>query len=334
MHTLNILIACVTLAVAIPRRDAPEWTRSQMKMVCNLLVKNTDPSPADSLAPASPNKPPACKPVGVGCSSSSECCGNECIGGICLDWTEARASSFCHGFPPSNPCRGDCSTGSYCVQSPGGFCTCMLRNTSISPPDVACYPLYHPCSASSQCCSGSCSGICTPWSKPRTYPNRGNKCTADGQPCTSDASCCSSSCVNRICTNWNAADIVNRTGDLCGGSGSLCFGICFGGQICSSTGNDCACTQRAPQRTDAATAVTDNAQETPGRAHPATTSGIECGQAGMCPDNYLCCNGQYNQWCCPNGKICGCGQPWDRCGGWHGCSWPGSNSSCRVTTCW
>lgn len=116
----------------------------------------------------------ACRPNGVECNNSSQCCAGTCEGGLCRPGTPAPcvpAGSGCTN--PTQCCTGICEVG-VCRTAP-----CRAVDTN--------------CAVDLDCCSGVCGCI-------EEFPGisfctcRRSDCVLTGGECTSTSACCTEEC--------------------------------------------------------------------------------------------------------------------------------------------
>ena len=142
-----------------------------------------------------------CVNLGFKCSSNSDCCSGDCLGGACQ--------------PP--PCTSDnqgCSSNSQC-------CSGTCGNGKCTPLNTTCETLGNSCTADSQCCSNLCTaGICA----------QSSYCGQNGDICTSGADCCGGVCTK---TPTTATFGVCSTPQSIGAQCSMIDGV-----VCSGLGAD------------------------------------------------------------------------------------------------
>lgn len=170
------------------------------------------------------------KPLGAGCSSSSECSGY-CTNGVCCNVASCPAAPDCQNSP-------SCARG-------GGVCSTLNNGagTACSSPDT------NPCTADQCDGSGSC-----------IHPagNAGAACGPDdGNPCTLNVCNGSSTTCTYPAGNAGAAcpdDLNPCTFDQCDGSSTACqhpannSGTCTDGNACTTdTCSGGACVSSAPK---------------------------------------------------------------------------------------
>ena len=168
-----------------------------------------------------------CSAAGEHCSSASDCCSGLCNAGMCdcaplgaacaRDTGDCCDGTYCGGDGTDTPRR--CGLGS------GGVCTassqCIAGLTCIAGTCESCGQPGHGCSATSDCCIGTCaSGTCA--------------CASPGASCAGDHDCC----FGGTCTGGRCCAAVNSP---CGANGDCCGGACVGGFCaCAATGTACS----------------------------------------------------------------------------------------------
>lgn len=153
-----------------------------------------------------------CITLGNSCSSSAECCGGDCSGGVCV-------------FPPCGSTGSGCTTNGQCCSL-----TCGTNGTCSSINGGVCGTLGNGCTMDGQCCSGRCAnGACQPSSW----------CAQTNDICASGADCCSGVCTVPTGQTVGTCGLPNITGNCSQVDGMLCTptstgdgGTC-GGACCS-----------------------------------------------------------------------------------------------------
>ncbi len=185
---------------------------------------------------------------------------------ICLVFIFFLLASFAYAStctPPSGSCN------------PTAYCQCVEQNANRNPgtPEMACGPVYGPCSGVMACCGGMCTDT-------SINPLNCGKC---GHSCTGGTACCGGACCgkNEGCCLYNG-----RTGDILGTA--TCVNLLPSGLAAGEMGNIWNC-------------------GTCGTICPSgpANSTITCtnGQCGfVCDSGYTDCGGQCVQ--CPGGASC------------------------------
>lgn len=138
-----------------------------------------------------------CLNFGAACKGNSDCCGQNCAGGVC-------------SFPMCTSDNQTCSTNNEC-------CSKICNANKCAPLNLQCKTLGNTCSANNDCCSKLCKGgICSPSSF----------CGQPGDVCASNGDCCTGICNkpnNQLLGTCNAdppggpANCGQVDGVLCGG---------------------------------------------------------------------------------------------------------------------
>ncbi len=158
-----------------------------------------------------------CKPNGIGCNTSSQCCSGGCCHGTC---TNLSTTSNC------GACGHTCASGQGCC---GGTCTDLTTPQN-------CGTCGHACGANQTCQNGQCISTCP------SLPACNDTCPCDASQCQT---CQGGSCVS-TCTS----EQVCQSGNCCLPTGAIfpfnCGETCCDPAICcsglgSNTGFVCTC---------------------------------------------------------------------------------------------
>ncbi len=234
---------------------------------------------------------PSCTAVGGTCSSSLNCCSQDCSGGVCISAACAANGAACSAA--SGCCSGVCTAGA-CVAAPsclatGATCStttqCCGGEKCTGSKCAACGASGTSCTTGSQCCTGSCTGAtgsktCTAQAATCAGSfaactqnsgccggacNSGVCCLGGGGGCSKNSQCCDGSCINGSCGALPSSTCATSA-DCSGG------GTCANGKCCTSVGNTCV------QNSDC--------------CNGSCAGNVCCGNVGAaCTTNSNCCGG-------------------------------------------
>ncbi len=212
------------------------------------------------------------------CTTSAECCGQNCTGNKCVPLSTACLTA-------GNPCTtgGDGSAASQCCS---GLCTggkCVLGSSFCIQPGDAC-------SRDTDCCGGWCNkasgatlGVCQD-----VQTSGAGNCTHDGVVCNGCGSCCSRNCGPWALTGVN----VCQPGLGCKILNSLCT---TDKECCGGDTGDVTCTPGTGPQGITIGVCTQN--------HSLQVAGGICGLSG----GNACGNAQHDCECPVSPKIQCCG---------------------------
>jgi hypothetical protein len=146
----------------------------------------------------------SCLGFGAGCSKASDCCGDDCVGGVC-------------DYP-------SCSSDHAACTANGNCCSQSCVAGACAPLNTTCKTLGNQCAAGADCCSKLCAnGTC----------QASSFCGQAGDSCSSGADCCTGACALAAGATLGTCDANPPSGPAnCGAvDGQLCGGTASDGGV-------------------------------------------------------------------------------------------------------